>query len=335
MAQVLLCDATAVSFLPLELLELDAARLPSHKHEHWEAESFAKRTFRLMGIDSVTWYELPDVGDYHVSVLPACFHETGGRVSSLADPVQLALSLEGLTGKPMMKRKMQDEDELRHVEAKPSSDVPKAFTALLNEEGPWGPASTSIGKFSNSSAVHVDEAAEAGLVESMVLAEGATDDDSEIQALFDTLEAERAQWPTVLEAYSGLWRVSLVGGAWLIEHRSQAVDAFKAAVKPKSEAETWTLRHGLPRNARFQLNLYGYGVANDLAHGWCHCMHFLLQLGSGHEGPGDYHYTESDLASYVSAEAMSRLLQSLKGRQLARAKDITEPGQELLFAAGF
>ena len=97
----------------------------------------------------------------------------------------------------------------------------------------------------------------------MVLAEGAADDDSEIQALFDTLEAERAQWP----AYSGLWRVSLLGGAWLIEHRSQAVDAFKAAVKPKSEAESWTLRHGLPRSARFQLNLYGHGVANDLAHG--------------------------------------------------------------------
>ena len=177
--------------------------------------------------------------------------------------MRLAFFLEGLPGKPMTKRKMQDEDELRHVEAKPSSDVPKAFTAWLNEEGPWGPASTS--KSSNSSAVHVDEAAEAGLVESMVLAEGAADDDSEIQALFDTLEAERAQWPTVLEAYSGLWRVSLLGGAWLIEHRSQAVDAFKAAVKSKSKAETWTLRHGLPRSARFQLNLYGHGVANDLA----------------------------------------------------------------------
>ena len=210
-----------------------------------------------MGMDSVTWYELPDVDDYYVSVLPARFHETGGLVSSLADPVRLAFFLEGLPGKPMTKRKMQDEDELRHVEAKPSSDVPKAFTAWLNEEGPWGPASTS--KSSNSSTVHVDEAAEAGLVESMVLAEGAADDDSEIQALFDTLKAERAQWPTVLEAYSGLVRVSLLGGAWLIEHRSQAVDAFKAAVKPKSEAETWTLRHGLPRSARFQLNLYGHG----------------------------------------------------------------------------
>ena len=60
-----------------------------------------------------------------------------------------------------------------------------------------------------------------------------------------------------------------------------------------------------------------------------------LPLGSGHEGPGDYHYIESDLASYVPTEAMSRQLQSLKGNQLARAKDITELGQELLFAAGF
>ena len=126
------------SFLPLELLERDAARLPSHKHDDWEAESFdfAKRTFRLMGIDSVTWYEFPDIDDYYVSVLPACFHETGGLVSSLADPVRLALVLEGLPGKPMTKRKMHDEDELRHVEAKPSSDVPKTFTAWLNEERP-------------------------------------------------------------------------------------------------------------------------------------------------------------------------------------------------------
>ena len=86
------------------------------------------------------------------------------------------------------------------------------------------------------------------------------------------------------------------------------------------------------------MNLYGHGVANDLAHGWCHRMHFLWQLGSGHEGPGDYHYTEPDLASYVptkKTEAMSRLLQSLKGRQLVRAKDFTELGQELLLAAGF
>ena len=52
-----------MSFLPLELLERDAAPLPSHRHDDWEAESFdfANRTFRLMGMDSVTWYELPDV----------------------------------------------------------------------------------------------------------------------------------------------------------------------------------------------------------------------------------------------------------------------------------
>ena len=31
-------------------------------------------------MDSVTWYKLPDVDDYYVSVLPACFHETGGLV---------------------------------------------------------------------------------------------------------------------------------------------------------------------------------------------------------------------------------------------------------------
>ena len=112
-----------------------------------------------------------------------------------------------------------------------------------------------------------------------MIAEGVGADDSQVHALFETLEAERAQWPTVLEGYSGMWRVSLLGGAWLIEHRSQAVDAFKASVKPKSEAEAWSLRYGLPRSARFQLTLYGHGAANDLAHALVPPPAFSLAAG--------------------------------------------------------
>ena len=142
-----------VSFLPLEMLEKDV-QVSSHKHDEWEIESFAfaKRSFRLLGIDSVSWWEVPDVDDYYVSVLPACFHEPGGVVSSLADPVRLALFVEGLPGKPQGKRKLRDEDELRQVETKTASDVPIAFTAWLREEGPWGAAAGS--NSSNPDAAH-------------------------------------------------------------------------------------------------------------------------------------------------------------------------------------
>ena len=105
-----------------------------------------------------------------------------------------------------------------------------------------------------------------------------------------------------------LW---FLGGTWLVEHRSQALDVVKVAIKPKSESETWRLRHDLPKSSHLQLSLCGHGLANDLARAWCH-RHYLWQLGFGCEGPGHCHYSEFEFADDVLPEALNCALETLK-----------------------
>jgi hypothetical protein len=52
------------------------------------------------------------------------------------------------------------------------------------------------------------------------------------------------------------FRVTILGGAWLMEEKGKAFDAFPGAAR-KGGVEDWCIQYGLTRSARFNVDLYG------------------------------------------------------------------------------
>ena len=61
--------------------------------------------------------------------------------------------------------------------------------------------------------------------------------DDEMEEAFGILEAARAKWCSEDDELPD-WRVTVVGGAWTAAHKGCAFDAFRAAPKAGSEAES-------------------------------------------------------------------------------------------------
>ena len=115
------------------------------------------------------------------------------------------------------------------------------------------------------------------------------------------------------------WRVTVLGGAWTAAHKGSAFDAFRAAPKAGSEAESWAVAYHIGRLAQFHISLYGVGGSNDLAKAYAHKCQWFYNLWRSID-KGKYYFSEEDCSSYEAPSSLDELASTLSGRALTRAR---------------
>lgn len=120
-------------------------------------------------------------------------------------------------------------------------------------------------------------------------------DDDEIQAAFDQLQEKREMWQVDNEPKAGHFKVTLLGGAWTLQHKGVACDSVKAFASGKGPRD-WCAQYGLPRDATFSLRKFGDTEASGLALTWASRLDYFYSVYLKAKKPL-YEFTDDDIAA--------------------------------------
>ena len=99
--------------------------------------------------------------------------------------------------------------------------------------------------------------------------------DAELEGAFHDLHKAREALAAEDARACHDFRVSLLGGAWLMEVKGRAYDAFQGSAIG-ARATAWCLEYKVARSARFDISLYGEAGSKAFAEEWCRRMQYFL-----------------------------------------------------------
>ena len=251
------------------------------------------------------WHELPLVAEDAIHVVKDVHYLSGTSWASVSELVPLP---EVLSWLPEPSQPQQREKQSPKVPPQAEAEIlakhPFLKAFVESQEPPSTPSPQS------NRAAQKEETTESGPL---------TDD--QLQEVFDAMERKRQEWADDEVPYDGEFKVSLVGGAWLMKQRGAAFDAWRGAVRQGSPAEAWCVQYMLPQTASFSINLYTEQEARAMAQGWCHRMYYFFSLWQSQGDPG-YKFTDQDVAAYKELPAFAGMARNASGAQLARIEKI-------------
>ena len=158
-------------------------------------------------------------------------------------------------------------------------------------------------------------------------------DDSDFDASvgLDVLTAKRAEWVGELADGDG-FKLSLLGGKWLLQHHGRQYDAFKAEARTTAAKEFCKV-YNLQQSCRFDLLAYGEADAYTLAEEWRKKMSYFLEVYVS-SGEAKHHFSEDELSGFAESSDFVNLADRLSGKKLERATYIRNMAPVLSFAAG-
>eukprot|EP00974_Lingulodinium_polyedra_P134167 11228301-Lingulodinium_polyedra.AAC.1 len=243
------------SFSPLEEVDQYPLMSISVCQKSWDALSkdhFARR-FEASYMVSLPWTELPTAGLESTWVLRHLEHTGGVEVASDDDLLPLKDLLAQLPKK--VPEPAQPSQSSGQQTAAISSSVVKSMPYLsgfLKKQAEAAKATEAPASVSDKEG----EASGTPVV-----------GDEEIQALFKALEMKRLEHQDEAGDF-GDFKVTLLGGEWLMATQGKAFDAFRGGVRAGSVAEDWCNQYSLNRSARFDISRYGEQGARIMASAW-------------------------------------------------------------------
>jgi len=283
----------------LDMVQLDGSNWDSVGAQHYDYR-FA------MDFKAVRpWHELPQVAEDAIHVLMDMHFLPGNSLASASEPVPLKVVLSWLPApSPSTPREQQPSKLSPAAQAEILANHPflRRFVETQSD-----PSSSSQSQTCNA--------------EQEVPKDPATITDEQLQEVFDAMEQKRQEWAHDEVGYDGEFKITLIGGPWLMKKRGEAFHAWRGAVRQGSPAEQWCAQYSMPTTASFSLNLYSEQDARTMAHGWCHRMHYFYTLWQSVGVPG-YRFTDQDVASYRELPQFAELARAATGVHLARVLKI-------------
>ena len=247
------------------------------------------------------WHELPQVSEDATHVLMDLQHLSGDSLASASEPVPLTDVLSWLPApSPPKPREQQPPKMSSAEEAELLAKHPflKCFVQAQSD-----PSSGSQSQTCNADR---EAPKETGSIT-----------DEQLQEVFDAMEQKRREWADDDASYDGEFKVTLVGGPWLMKQSGEAFHAWRGGVRKGSPAEQWCGQYSMPLTASFSLHLYSEQAARTMAHGWRHRMHFFFSLWQSTRAD-DYRFTDQDVAAYKELPEFAELARTSSGAQLVR-----------------
>lgn len=205
--------------------------------------------------------EVSEVEEYQVFVVLGLRHMGGMLVTSPCDAMPLSTYLGQLPAPaPEAQRATKQQKTTTQKD-----ELVKAFPWLATLDEKEGFSSTSASASKGSTA-----AKDQGL-----------DEDDLDQVMRELEQVRTAVAADAPERCTDDFRVTVLGGAWLLEHRGIPFDAVQGAARG-AMAKDFCRRRQAQVTMRFDLGAYGQDACGVLARAWCHRMqhHFNLELES-------------------------------------------------------
>lgn len=125
--------------------------------------------------------------------------------------------------------------------------------------------------------------------------------DEQVEDLFEELEKKRTEWATDPKRYSTeYFKMSFLGGKWLIAHKGKAWDAVQAAASG-NVVKDWCKKYHLQQRARFEADLYGEDGCMIFAKAYIEKMQYFFVLWRSQPNE-DYVFTNEDLAGWRESD---------------------------------
>ena len=76
--------------------------------------------------------------------------------------------------------------------------------------------------------------------------------DEQLQEVLDAMEQKRQEWADDDAGYDGEFKVTLVGGPWLMKQSGEAFHAWRGGVRQSSPAEQWCGQYSFAPHCNLQ-----------------------------------------------------------------------------------
>ena len=238
-------------------------------------------------IAKMDWSQLPVCDEERVFVLRHVYFDSPTTLSSVAEPVPLALYLSWLPTDAAASS--TGETRPRAAPARPRGglsdilDRHPALTSLLTARTKSNKPESDDGSTSSSDA----SPAEGDVAPEL--------DEDSVAAVFAELEKMREEWKDPVVDVPN-FKVVLLGGPSLKKKTGAEFDAWKGIARGDA-LENWCKVYGMQAGARFNVATYGEGGGHQFASEWCRKMQFFYDL---HQASGDpFHvFSDEEVAGY-------------------------------------
>jgi len=284
-------------FLPMRLKHsvvpcLDALS-PERLDELWA--TWQQYAFTVLEDDPVPGDSLPFHGADEVIVFSEVCFQTAETMATDAEPVALADFLAAL---PQQRKTTEPKAAKETVEAEAREEMSELIKVF-----PW------MTDYLDEGLASAQAKAAPAPAEAQQDAAQEVTADSVISDVWDALAAKRKEWEEQGILQGEEFTTFLKGGKWCAEQKGKAFDIAVGQAK-RGMPLSWCKSHKMNSLASFSLSKYGEGPASTLAVEWCRRMQHFFDLWLNSPGE-DYHFSASDMDSYVPTEAFIKLTDTI------------------------